>query len=208
MSEETGIENVPATGAEETKTTESVSVESETTEEVSSSEPQKAEEVGTVDELADYAFDEAFNFSAEQREASLNLMRQFGVSNKEQADKLVGFLKKVDEERQALDAKQTEDMMSSWDKALDEDTEFSKNYEANMITANKALRQYGSSELQEWLKETGFNRNPEVVKMFYRIGKDLEEAKIISGNSQSSQALKHDRFGQPMFTFNKSFGDK
>jgi hypothetical protein len=169
---------------------------------------EPAEPVEPVDGLADYTFDKSFGFDADTSKAALDAMKEIGVSNKEQANKLMKFIGDVQGESNKKYEQNLEAMYSKWDDALEKDEEFAKNYDANIELANKALELYGGKELDDWLTETGFNRKPEIVKMFYRIGKDLEEAKVLTGASKGNNILKHDRNGNPVFTFDKSFGEK
>lgn len=208
MSEETGnVEEVSATDTQKTDTVEETTPEQAPSVEAKT-DTEVVKETGTESDLDSFEFNESFGFSEEEKKASLDIMRSFGVTNKEQAQKVVDFLSKFEEEKRTAQEEAAKEMLSNWDKTLDSDQEFSKNYDANMMTANKALSQYASKELTAWLTETGFNRNPEVVKMFYRIGKDLEEAKVLTGNVANSSKLKHDKFGQAIFTYDKSFGDR
>lgn len=217
MSEEAGNEVVTATN--EVKETPQVDTAPEQTQTEDAPETEQVEgdkqetsekpdDEGKKDELEGYEFNvEGLDFSEEQKKASIELMKTFGVTNKEQADNLVNFMKRYEEARVSMDKQNTEDMLSNWDKVLDEDKDFSRDYDKNIALANNALKRYGTDELDKWLSETGFNRHPEIVKMFYRIGKDLEEAKVLTG-SNAAEKLKHDKYGNPLFNFNKSFGDK
>lgn len=216
MSEETGT-NVPATGtdteaaATEPMTTDSTpSVEtpapaSERTSEESAPDSNVAEE-GTVDELAEYRFDDAFGFNDEQAKSTIDAMKLFGVTSKEQADKFVGFIKAMEDGRAEIEEQRTNEMLERWDSVLENDKEFGADYDANIDIAQKALDKYGDEELNKWLDSTGFNRNPMLIKAFWRIGKDLQDAKVLAGNAGTAPKLQHDKFGNPVFNLNKSFG--
>lgn len=232
MSEEVGNVDVSAT---ETQTDTAESVSSTSTDEApkatlgtgtetekataNESEPQKetetdskTQDAGKVepqeDMLDKFSFSEDYGFNDEQKKQALDVMKSFGVQTKAQAQNVVDFLTKIDEQRAQAETKSKEEMLSRWDKALNDDLDFSKNYDANMVLAEKALKQYGGEDLTKWLVNTGFNRNPDIVKMFYRIGKDLEDAKVLTGSQSSGNKLQHDRFGNATFNLTKSFGDK
>lgn len=214
MEEQNGNVNVSATETKNTNTEVNPASEpAPAAENTSNSEPatpaqqEPDKQTGTEKlEIEDYVFEEKYNLSDEQKQNSLALMKSFGMTKKEQAQKFVDFLEKYENNKVEADKKATEDMLNNWDAVLVNDKEFSKNYDANIEIANKALKQYGSEELEKWLDKTGFNRNPEIVKLFYRIGKDLEDAKVLAGNN-AREVLKHDRYGNATFNFNKSFGD-
>lgn len=52
------------------------------------------------------------------------------------------------------------------------------NYAKTMRTANIAYTQFADEEVQGLLQETGLNCHPKVVKMFYNIGKQMQNDKI------------------------------
>lgn len=52
------------------------------------------------------------------------------------------------------------------------------NYTKTMRTANIAYTQFADEEVQNLLQETGLNCHPKVVKMFYNIGKQMQNDKI------------------------------
>lgn len=221
MSEETG-NNVPATGTETesvptTDTTPASDSAPATDETPKGEEPKqetaldsdvdgKSEDTGTVDDLASFEFDAEFGMTDEEKANSLEVFKTFGVKTKEQAGKVVDFLKAMDVERARLEDDATNQMLERWDKSLEADEEFGKDYNANIDIAQKALDRYGGESLTNWLQKTGFNRNPDIVKMFWRIGKDLQEAKVLAGNNSSQPKLNHDKFGNPIFNLSKSFG--
>lgn len=212
MSEETG--NVPATATEnnttetEVQTATEADVDTNVDTETSVEKDAQETRVGTESELDSFEFDSKYNLSDEQKKQSLDFMKELGLSKKEQANKLIDFLEASDRYRAEQESENFEKMLDSWDKQLENDEEFSKDYNHNIDLANKALLQYGGKELEAWLDKTGFNRKPEIVKAFYRIGKDLEEAKVLNGASARGEVLKHDKAGRPIFTFDKSFGEK
>lgn len=146
MGEEAGNEVVTTATTETThvdSAPEQTAVEPTPTEPVSEVDKQEVTEEpateGIENGLEGYEFNvEGLNFSDEQKQASIELMKTFGVTNKEQADNLVNFIKRYEEEKISLDKKNTEDMLSGWDKALDEDADFSRDYDKNMGLANVA----------------------------------------------------------------------
>ena len=221
MSEETG-NNVPATGTEtesaptaDTAPASDVAPATDETPKGDESKQEtapdsdvggKGEDTGTVDDLASFEFDAEFGMTDEEKANSLEVFKTFGVKTKEQAGKVVDFLKAMDVERARLEDDATNQMLERWDKSLEADEEFGKDYNANIDIAQKALDRYGGESLTNWLQKTGFNRNPDIVKMFWRIGKDLQEAKVLAGNNGSQPKLNHDKFGNPIFNLSKSFG--
>ena len=52
-----------------------------------------------------------------------------------------------------------------------------------MRTANTAYTQFADDELQTLLSETGLNCHPKVVKMFYNIGKKMQNDMLYGVNA-------------------------
>ncbi len=52
------------------------------------------------------------------------------------------------------------------------------NFERTMRTANLAYSQFADSDVQELLSKSGLNCHPKVVKMFYNIGKRMQNDSI------------------------------
>ena len=48
------------------------------------------------------------------------------------------------------------------------------NFEKTMRTANTAYTRFADGEVQQILQETGLNCHPKVIKMFYNIGKQMQ----------------------------------
>jgi len=70
-----------------------------------------------------------------------------------------------------------------WVEDLQKDPDFGgDNFEANVQSAQRTLRDYGSEELTEYLENTGLGDFPPLVRMFTEIGKALGESKSIGGD--------------------------
>ncbi len=61
------------------------------------------------------------------------------------------------------------------------------NFDKTMRTANIAYTQFANNEVQEILTETGLNCHPQIVKMFYNIGKKMQNDFIFGVNSPAVQ---------------------
>lgn len=110
------------------------------------------------------------------------VFKELGLTQ-EQADKLVQMdAQRVlagnqAAEQQAAQARQQQN--EAWVGDLKKDPEFGgANFDANVGIAQKALAAYGSPELTQWLNETGAGSQPHLVKLFHKVGKELQEGSL------------------------------
>lgn len=69
-----------------------------------------------------------------------------------------------------------------WETALSTDAEVGgTKFDENKAVAVKAVQAFGDKELTELLTETGLGSHPALVKAFWRVGKHLSEAPVLSG---------------------------
>ena len=61
------------------------------------------------------------------------------------------------------------------------------NFEKTMKTANMAYTQFADEQVQELLQQTGLNCHPQVVKMFYNIGLEMQNDVIYGANAAAVQ---------------------
>ena len=63
-------------------------------------------------------------------------------------------------------------------------------YERDIANANKVIEEYGSQELSELLQESGFSKQPEILKIFGAIGKKLYgEDTVLGEDKRATGAL-------------------
>lgn len=111
-------------------------------------------------------------------------------------------LNKAEAEKAEANKKEWELVKSSWKESLQGDVEFGKDYDANVKRANDTIVQFGGNDLVKWLKDTDVLEHPLVMKTFARIGKEFEDAKLITGKSSvESSKVKRDRYNQPMLVY-------
>lgn len=56
---------------------------------------------------------------------------------------------------------------------------------SSLSVAQRALDQFGTPELKEYLNATGLGNHPELVKAFVKIGKSMSEDRVVTGGNQS-----------------------
>lgn len=99
--------------------------------------------------------------------------------------------------------KEWEEIKSGWKKSLESDADFGKEYDLNMKRANDAIVKFGGAELTTLLKDTDFAGHPVIIKTFARIGKEIEDARLLSGaKTVETNKRQVDRYNQPMLVYN------
>ena len=138
------------------------------------------------------------------------IVEKYGLKDGNLKGNLEGFIKYItdaskadsDYRKQALEAKIKEN-----ENALKTDKEFGKDYFGNMKIATDTIMQFGGEELKEFIDKNPLMNNPIIVKTFYNIGKQIEDAKLITGiKSSGSDGRPKDIHGNNVLDFSKSFG--
>ena len=77
--------------------------------------------------------------------------------------------------------------LEDWDKASYDDPEFGGDkYDESIAIATQGLAAYDPDGImRQLLQDTGYNRHPEVIRIFYRIGRDLAPDRMVSGGHNS-----------------------
>lgn len=103
------------------------------------------------------------------------------------ADIYVKAQKASDENFAVAIAKQNTD----WVEAMKADKEIGgAEYAASVVNAQKALRKFGTPELSKLINGYGLSNNPEMVRIFSRIGKAMAEDSI-SGTSDAGDTKQN-----------------
>lgn len=82
----------------------------------------------------------------------------------------------------ARQAQLVADVRQSWVDQSKADPEIGKaKLRETLSTARKALDQFGTPELMSCLRQSGIGDHPEVIRVFYRIGKAISDDSIVTG---------------------------
>ncbi len=95
---------------------------------------------------------------------------------------------------QARQAEHLAQVKQDWAAAATIDKEFGgDNLQINMSAAKKALDAFGTPELKGLLEETGLGNHPEVIRMFYRAGKAIQQDTVVMGavSNSASPSIEH-----------------
>lgn len=106
------------------------------------------------------------------------LARELNLSQ-DQAQK---FVSEVAPELAKAQTDAKDQIVSQWTAAAKTDKEFGgANLTENLAIAKQALETFGTPELTKLLNETGLGSNPELIRAFYRAGKQISQSKLVAG---------------------------
>ena len=111
-----------------------------------------------------------------------DLVKNVGL-NKEQAQKLVEL--GMNQSQQIIAAQEAKKAaeIASWADASKADKEIGgERFTENLSIAGKALEQFTTPEFKEMLNQTGIGNHPEVIRLFYKIGKQISEDGLVNSN--------------------------
>ncbi|MCM7837846.1 peptidase [Enterobacter asburiae] len=124
------------------------------------------------------------------------IARELNLSN-EQAQKMVDLygtkiLPMVQQQQAEAWQKTTE----QWAEDVKADKEIGGDkLTANLSVAQRALDQFGTPELKEYLEGTGLGNHPELVKAFIKIGKAMSEDGMVDGSNQGQRSAAEVLYG-------------
>ena len=77
-----------------------------------------------------------------------------------------------------------ESIKNNWVETVKKDPEIGgEHYAANVELAHRALEKYGTPQFKQELEESGYGNHPELVRIFARIGKSMQDDKFVSPNA-------------------------
>jgi len=138
---------------------------------------------GPPEEYADFDLPEGMAADDTKLGEFKETAKELGLTQ-EQAQKLVDFQASMLQQQQEQFAEQ----VSNWAAEAKADNEIGgKSFDDKLSLARKGLEYVGTPELREALDSTGMGNHPEVIRAFYRIGKQLGEGSFEQGRGPSSQ---------------------
>lgn len=112
------------------------------------------------------------------------IARELDMSQ-DQAKKLVDT---VAPEIQAAQKARHEALVNGWAESAKSDPEFGgEKLEANLAIAKGAMTKVASPELVKLLNETGLGNNPEMIRLFYRLGAKVNPAAFVPSGQGKNQ---------------------
>ncbi|HHW7541933.1 peptidase [Escherichia coli] len=121
--------------------------------------------------------------------------RDLNLTN-EQAQKLVDAYPKILAGVQQRQAEAWQKQTESWAETVKADKEIGGDkLTANLSAAQRALDQFGTPELKEYLNATGLGNHPDLVKTFVKIGKAMSEDGMVDGSNQGQRSAAEVLYG-------------
>lgn len=122
--------------------------------------------------------------------------RDLNLTN-EQAQKLVDAYPKILAGVQQRQAEAWQKQTEGWAETVKADKEIGGDkLTANLSAAQRALDQFGTPELKEYLEGTGLGNHPELVKTFIKIGKAMSEDGMVDGSNQGQRSAAEVLYGK------------
>lgn len=121
------------------------------------------------------------------------IARELGLSN-EQAQKIVDvygstIIPQIAKQQEAAWQKQ----VTEWAETVKADKELGS--VESIGNAQKAMDQFGTPELKQYLNDSGLGNHPELFRIFSRIGKAMSEDGFVSGSSENARSAADVLFG-------------
>lgn len=153
--------------------------QTETQEQTEESKPEGAPEA--------YAFTapEGKEFDAGLTDAFAAVAKDLNLSQ-DSAQTILSKMAPVLEARQAA---QAQAMKSEWLESAKSDAEYGgAKLQENLGVAKKAMDSFANPALVTLLNETGLGSHPEVVRLFYKVGKTISEDRFVANGAQGGSA--------------------
>jgi len=144
-----------------------------------------ADAASVVPEKYEFTMPTDIQMDAGSVEAFSEFARDAGLSQ-EAAQKMMDKMAPAMQARQAaaLDAAR-----SSWLESSKADKEFGgANLTENLSVAKKAIDAFGTPELRTLLEESGLGNHPELIRAFYRAGKQISEDRFVPSGMNGARS--------------------
>lgn len=189
--ETTAVKTETSTTGDQTTTT---GTETDKANDTSSTKQEDTDKkpVSAAPEKYEFTAGEGQELDKEAVAAFEPIARELGLSN-EQAQKIVDvygstIMPQIAKQQEAAWQKQ----VTEWAETVKADKELGS--VESIGYAQKALDQFGSPELNEFLLQ-GFGNHPEFVRIFSKIGKAMSEDGFVSGSSENARSAADVLFG-------------
>ena len=145
---------------------------------------QADKSTGAPETYADFTFPEGIVADTVAMEQFLPVAKEYNLSQ-EQAQKLIDIQANAVQQHNTEQVAELEKLYTKWKTTARNDEEIGgPDFLAKLGIANKAVEKFGTPELLEAFDATGVGNHPEILRVFYRIGKLLEDDAIRFGKAE------------------------
>jgi len=143
----------------------------------------KKDDASGVPEKYEFKAPEGVTLDEEATAEFSELAKQLNLSQ-EDAQKVADIGVKLQQKWAAQQQESVQTALTEWKKSSETDKEFGgEKLQENLATAKKALDAFGTPELKKLLDESGLGNHPEVIRAWFRIGKQVSEDTISGGSA-------------------------
>ncbi|PZV30047.1 peptidase [Escherichia coli] len=176
--------------------------ETQKTEEELAADKAKAEKAGKeqkqegAPEKYEFTTTEGVELDTEAMKDFEPVARDLNLTN-EQAQKLVDAYPKILAGVQQRQADAWQATTEQWAADVKADKEFGGDkLPENLSAAQRALDQFGTPELKEYLNTTGLGNHPDLVKVFIKVGRSMSEDGMITGKENGQRSAAEVLYGK------------
>jgi hypothetical protein len=151
---------------------------------------QAQAQAGTQDAKFDLAVPEESFLTETEVESLKSYAKEKGLS-KDQAQELLNQRHAAKEDLVASYKSEQENLRTQWLADAKNDKEFGgQHFAQNVEFAKRSLEKFATPEIVGYLNQTGLGNNPEVIRLFYRIGKAMSNDSIVNPGSAGGPVKK------------------
>lgn len=138
---------------------------------------------GAPETYEDFTMPEGVELDKEVVDQFVPIAKELGLSQ-EQAQKLVDLQTSLSKSSEEARSQNWANLQKTWVDSAKSDQEYGgQQFEANMAVARQALDKWGTPELKAMMDATGAGNHPEMLRFFYRVGKEMSEDKVVTGGN-------------------------
>jgi len=160
---------------------------------------QNLPKIPESEDAYEFEFPEEFN----AHEQHLNDFKKLALETKLTPEQYQAIMKFEVERETALAQNMKADIektQQETEKKLKED--WGNNYEKNLETAKKVMLKFADDEFKQFVRDTRFGDNPQVIKFLAQIGESFSEDVLIGPKTRSNVYHRpKDESGRPMLSF-------
>lgn len=151
---------------------------------------QTQTQAGTQEVKYDLAVPEESHLTTTEVESLKTYAKEKGLS-KDQAQELLNQRHEAKEDLIAGYKSEQETLRTQWLEAAKNDQEFGgQHFAQNVEFAKRSLEKFATPGIIEYLNQTGLGNNPEVIRLFYRIGKSMSNDSIVNAGAAGGPVKK------------------